>query len=126
MFDTLNVNGANGANGASQDATTLVVLGGGIPRPIGVSPWPTRDGDKVRWQGLMRINSKPADTGLTNYIEPAKDIAPPPRVDKFMGWTIENRAIAAISQMAALVPDNWKSSAIQAIGKLTNCRSSAN
>ena len=48
------------------------------------------------------------ELGLARLVEPAADITPPPTVSKFIGWTIENRAIAAIAQMAALAPDNWR------------------
>jgi membrane-associated phospholipid phosphatase len=58
---------------------------------------------------MMRIATKPVGPGIARA---AADIDirgyVPPEGLRFTGWTIENRAIAAIAEFAALVPPNWR------------------
>ena len=112
MFVALNgangANGAIGANGANQNVAGLIMLGEGIPRPIGVSPWPFVDRNgKLQRRAQISIDADEIQLKIAQYADPLKrDHAPD--VGKFTGWTIENRAVAAIAEIAALAPHNWR------------------
>ena len=78
-------------------------MSGGLPRPIGASPWPVlRNGAAVKplqWRAQIGIRPETVPDGIYDAAADNHDALPGIKV--FKGWTIENRAVAAVAQLAA-------------------------
>jgi len=85
---------------AGGTASTLLLMGGGLPRPIGASPWPViRKGQPLQWRGQLNVTPAGLPDELWKLVD--KTGAPLPDIQRFRGWVIEFLAVAAVAQLAA-------------------------
>jgi hypothetical protein len=114
----------------------MVGAAGAISRPLGTSPWPyLQDGvpngnSKLRWQGQIHPRVQVLLHDITSHVvvrkapavatgasEDEKQLAIalgqvgalPQTPSVFQGWTIDNKSMAAIAELAARSKQDWTS-----------------